>query len=70
MVKHSHKFKCHQRGIFSCEPGICMGLIPTVDGQHKKEMKGQDSASGSKTEETELDQLLQNILEEADVAAE
>ena len=37
--------------------------------KHKKKMKGQESASGSNTEETELDQLLQNILEEADVAA-
>ena len=33
-------------------------------------MKDQESACGSTTEETELDQLLQNILEEADVSAE
>ena len=38
--------------------------------KHEKNMKSQESASGSNTEGTELDQLLQNILEEADVAAE
>ena len=70
MVEHSHRFKCNQRGILSCEPEICTGPISTVNGQTQEKMKGQESASGSNTEETELDQLLQNILEEVDVAAE
>ena len=36
--------------------------------KHKKKMTVQESESGSKTDETELDQLLQNILEETEEA--
>ncbi|XP_068735537.1 uncharacterized protein [Montipora capricornis] len=35
---------------------------------HKRKMRSQEGESGSTTEETELDQLLQNITEEADEA--
>ena len=36
--------------------------------RHKKKMRAQESESGSTTDETELDQLLQNILEETEEA--
>lgn len=36
--------------------------------KHKRKMRSQEGESGSTTEETELDQLLQNITEEADEA--
>lgn len=36
--------------------------------KHKKKMRAQESESGSTTDETELDQLLQNILEETEEA--
>lgn len=36
--------------------------------KHKGKMRSQEGESGSTTEETELDQLLQNITEEADEA--
>ena len=36
--------------------------------KHKKKIRAQESESGSTTDETELDQLLQNILEETEEA--
>lgn len=38
--------------------------------KHKKKMRAQEGSSGSNTDETELDQLLQNIVEESREASE